>query len=314
MLIGIFKSNQKVVNVLTIVLTFALWIPSFFLDLETEFFHIISTHIKWLDILMAISLIAVQAIYLNFIVSEYKIVKDNSHLTSLMFLLFNSSALWLLHLNQIIISNTFILIAFHQLIKMYNLKNNYTILFNASFLIAIASLIYLPSIVYFALLWIALIYTTTPKWRDFIISLIGLIVPILYFIVYQLVFGNFSQFNISNYSVVVFDIHWSGLTFFQEFFFISFFVISLFAFVGLFSTINRSVVRTKKMLVIVLLMVIVSLGTLLLNSFDYIATFIIISIPMAILVANFFQNLKKTWLAEVLFLILLAGVIFSYFS
>ena len=130
--------------------------------------QLIAANLKWLGVVIAIFLIAGQSIYLNIIVNEYKLVKENSHVTSLMLLIFTSGSLLLLNFNQVIIANTFILIAFHQLLRLYNLKNSYAILFNAAFLIALASLIYLPSIVYFVLLWITLIYTTTPKWRDFI--------------------------------------------------------------------------------------------------------------------------------------------------
>ncbi|MBL4594085.1 MAG: hypothetical protein JKX68_09755 [Flavobacteriales bacterium] len=300
---------------LTITLTIVLWLPAFFMDLEIEFSHLVSTNIKWLDIVIAIFLIAAQSIYLNIIVGEYKLVKDNSHLTSLMFVLFNSCCLLLLNLNQVVIANTFVLIAFHQLLRMYNLKNNYAILFNASFLIALASLIYLPYIAYFFLLWLTLIYTATPKWRDFTISLIGLSIPLIYFITYKFVVNDLSEINFNNELITIFNVRWSEFTFFLKLFFIVFTVITLLSFMSLVSTLNRSGVRVKKMLVVVVgWMSVFGLTTLFMNQFDYLATFLIVSIPLAIVIANFFQNIKKTWLAEILFLCLLGGSILSYFS
>ena len=315
MLIGIFKSNQKLVNLLTVVLTIVLWIPAFFSDFKIEFLEEISSGLRWLDILIAIVLISGQAIYLNVIVGQYKLVTENSHLSSLMFVVLNSCFILLLSLSQLVIANTFVLIAFHQLLKMYNLKNNYAILFNASLLIALASLIYLPNILYFVLLWIALIYNTTPKWRDFIISLIGLSIPILYFASYKYVFSvGFVSYNIDDYFFNIYNVHWSDFSIFSKTFFCVLCLISIFSFITLFSLLNKSVVRVRKSLIVVVLMVIIGLSTLALNQFDYLATLLVVSIPLAIIFANFFQNFRKKWIAEVLFLILIGSIVGGYFS
>ena len=88
MLIRVFKSNQKLVNGLVFLLVFLLWLPAFFIQLEIVIPECITTNLKWLDISICILLIASQSVYLNIIVNEYKLLKENSHLTSLMFLIF----------------------------------------------------------------------------------------------------------------------------------------------------------------------------------------------------------------------------------
>jgi len=314
MLIKVFKSNHKLINILTVVLILILWIPAFFIDQELDFPQFFSTNIRWLDVLISIVIISGQSIYLNTIVWEYKLVKENSHLTSLMLLVLNAGCFLFLNLNQVVIANSFILIAFHQLLRMYNSKNTHAILFNSSFLIALASLIYLPNIVCFALLWITLIYTTTPKWRDFIISLIGLSIPIVYYLSYKFVFQNLGTLSISNYSYTIFDNQISWVSFYQKVFFIGLAIISLLAFISMIIILGKSMVRVRKMLVVVILMLLLNLGTIFLNKFDYLATFLMSSIPLAIILANFFQNIKKTWIGELLFFFLLIGIVLGYFS
>ena len=152
MLIGVFKSNQKIVNVLVMLLAIILWLPSFFIGEDLSSLSLISTKIKWLDTFISLFLVVGQAIYLNFIVNEFKLIQQNSHLTSLFLVVLNSSCLWLLDLNEVVIANTFLLIAFHQVLRLYDANSKLALLFNAGFLIAVASLIYLPNIFYFALL------------------------------------------------------------------------------------------------------------------------------------------------------------------
>jgi hypothetical protein len=314
MLVNIFKSNQKLVNILAVICTIILWTPTFFIDYEFEISTSFSTDIKWLDISICIFLISFQSIYLNYIVNEHKLVNNNSHLTSLMLLIFNSGCILFLNINQVIIANTFVIIAFHQLLKLYNSKKSFAILFNTSLLISIASIIYFPSATYFVLIWIVLIYTTTPKWRDFIISLIGFSIPITYFVTYKILFDDIDSLLFKEYFSPVFNIQFNQLSFLHQSFFFLFGLISLLAFIKLSSTIRNSVVRVRKMLIVVFLMLVIGMTTLLLNSFDFLATFLLISIPIAIITAIFFQNMKKLWIAELLFLCLISGVFLGYFS
>jgi hypothetical protein len=237
------------------------------MDLEETFLSTVSIGIKWLDISIAILIVTGQSIYLNVIVSQYKLLKENSHLTSLIFILLNSCFLLILNLNLIVIANTFILMTFHQILKMYNLKNSYALLFNASLLIALATLVYFPNILFFILLWIALIYNTTPNWRDFIISLLGLSIPLLYFATYKFVFSGTPSYNIDDYLINIYNVHWNGISFLSKIFFWILCLISVMSFVSLFSSLNKFVVKVRKSLIIVALMVIVGIGTLILNQF-----------------------------------------------
>ena len=76
MLVGIFKSNQKIINILIIVLVMILWAPSFWAKelINSDYnslFYILKdiNNIKWLRFLVVVFLICVQGMYLNFIVN-----------------------------------------------------------------------------------------------------------------------------------------------------------------------------------------------------------------------------------------------------
>ncbi|PCI94670.1 MAG: hypothetical protein COB15_13515 [Flavobacteriales bacterium] len=314
MLIRVFKSNQKVVNVLVMLLAIVLWLPSFFIGVDIDSLNLISTQIKWLDISIALFLIISQSIYLNFIVNEYKLIQQSSYLTSLFLVVLNSSCIWMLDLNQVVIANTFLLIAFHQILKLYDVKNSLALLFNSGFLVALASLIYFPSILYFGLVWIGLIYMTTPKIRGFIVSLIGFSVPLIYFFCYKFMLGSLSQIQISDYLLAIFNVEWSSISFLMKASWIVIAVIMLLSFMNLTTALNKGMVKTRKMFFVIVIMSLLSICTLFLNKGDYIATFIMLSIPLSIIVANFFQSINKKWLAELLFTCLFVGIVLSYFS
>ena len=312
MLIRLFKSNQKIINGATILFLIFLWIPAFFS--ETVSLGSAYTGLLWLDLLLMMCLVMCQSIYLNFIVSEYKLVKDNSHLTSLIYAILNSCFIWVFDLNAIVLSNTVVLLALHQLIRVYGTKNHFSILFSAGFLLGLAGLIYPPMFIYFILLWAFLVYTTTPSWRDFIVSFLGFCTPLVYFVVYEYVFRDLAGFSITDYFNPTFDVSWVSFTLMNQLFLSGLLLILGAAILNLFVTIRKSGVKTSRFLVMILLMFILGLGSLLLNQVDLLATFLVLSIPMSIILANLFQNMKKVWLAEMVFLYLLITLILGYFS
>lgn len=314
MLIKVFKSNQNLINGLVILLTIFLWLPSFFTPPENSLIAMVSTGFNWLDISIAILLIAAQAIYLNSIVNEYKLVENNTHLTSLIFVIFNSCFFSLFVLNQVVIANSFVLLGVHQLLRLYDNKSSYSLSFNAGFLLSIATVIYLPNAIFLCLLWIGLIYMISPSWRDLVITLLGFSVPVVYFISYHFIVGDLAVLELITHNSTVFSFEWDHLSVLHKLLLSLVVGILLMAFFRLSVTINSGGLRRHKMLKMIVLMSVFSLGSLLFNGLDYLATFVVLTIPSSIVVANLFQHMKKKWLAELLFTFLLGVMLLDYFS
>ena len=314
MFIKVFKSNEKLTNGLVILITLLLSIPSFFIQQNEDVMNFISTGYFWLDKSILILLISIQAVYLNVVANEYKLLENNTHLTALIFVVFNTSFLLLLNLNQVIIANTFVLLGVHQLLKLYDNKVSFSLSFNAGVLISIATVIYFPNGIFILLLWFGLIYLISPNWRDFLITIFGFCLPIIYVVSYNFVIDDSSFLELIPYNLCVFKIDSQVFSFFNNVLFLSIIGVILFAYLKLSIRINRGGLRRSKMLVILIFMSLFGLGTLFFNEFDYLATFVVLTIPVSVIVAIFFQNLKKKWLAELLFLILLVLIILNYFS
>ena len=314
MFIKVFKSNEKLTNGLVILITLLLSIPSFFIQQNEDVMNFISTGYFWLDKSILILLISIQAVYLNVVANEYKLLENNTHLTALIFVVFNTSFLLLLNLNQVIIANTVVLLGVHQLLKLYDNKVSFSLSFNAGVLISIATVIYFPNGIFILLLWFGLIYLISPNWRDFLITIFGFCLPIIYVASYNFVIDDSSFLELIPYNLCVFKIDSQVFSFFNNVLFLSIIGVILFAYLKLSIRINRGGLRRSKMLVILIFMSLFGLGTLFFNEFDYLATFVVLTIPVSVIVAIFFQNLKKKWLAELLFLILLVLIILNYFS
>ena len=318
MLVNIFKSNQKVISLFVILLSVLLWVPSFWIEQEQLInkdsipFYISN---KVLIFLISSLLIGAQGVYLNFIVNEFKLLKTQTHLPALFFVLLNVGISSLLTFTPLIVVNTLLLFVLHQGFLIYNQNKAFSLAFNIGFVIAVATLIYFPVIILFPLIWISLLYTKPSNFRELLIAVLGFMVPIAFYVAYYFVTDQLLK-------LITFD--WGGnrifyldmlqASYLRNSFFYVLYAVGVLA--GLFAvrTFSQHVVKVRKYLVILFLFLILSLATMLLNSSDAIASYILMTIPLTVFYAAYFISIKRKWLAELIFTVLIIALVVGYFS
>jgi|GEM_PF-2474061 len=323
MLVGFFKSNHKIIAIAIFFVTLMLWVPSFWNDTlinvpENALLADVKKlgEIKWLNFLVATLYLSMQAIYLNYIANRYRLIQTPSYIVALLFVVFNSASPSFLVFNPIFIVNTFLLVVLHQLFEVYNQEKVFSSSFNTGLLLSLAALTYSPTIIVFPLIWFALIYLKTSLWREFIISLFGFMVPILFYVTYcfftdqlmELIDKTiFSSAIFPGIGLLTGSILWNA-------YFYVLIIIGLLAGVNFLNYINRSVVKIKKLTIVVLVMFLLLLATIFINGYDFVAVYLMMTIPLAVIIANYFAEIKRQWLAELFFALLVAAIITSYFS
>ena len=320
MLIGIFKSNNKLINLLIVLLVATLWLPLFWSDTsiissDGSLFNVISgvKDFPILNFTLSVILIGVQGIYLNFIVNQFKLVKNNTHLVALFFVVLNGLSATFLVFNQLIIANIFVLFTLHQLLALYDVKNLHSLSFNIGLVIGVGSLFYAPLVVLFPLLWFVLIYTGTPQWRVFVISIFGLIVPFIFHTSYYFLIGEISiaaailSINQGVFTEVI-SIQQIPIYIYVVV------VLGFLSGIKLLATLGKSGVKVKKMKVSILVMILLFILTLFFKGKDIIAVLVFIAAPVSVFMADYFNEIKRVWFAELLFLLLIGAIVWSYFS
>lgn len=180
MVIRIFKTNQIIANIFIVVLAVLLLIPGYFspiapiviggVELNTENYSLFNFTIenRFVDVLLFSILIGFQGVFLNFIINREKLIKGNTHLVGLFYVVLNSGIPILFAVTPIIISNTLIITILWLFFKLYSLHNAKPLLFNIGFLLGISVLIYVPLFCLFPLIWIVLSYVRTPNLEIFL--------------------------------------------------------------------------------------------------------------------------------------------------
>ncbi len=307
MLVSIFKSNQRIVNVFTIVLITVLCFVALN-DKENDFFLWGN---RWIDIIFVVLLLGLQSVWLNRIVNRNKLIDKNSYLTSLFIVILNAITFAFQSFQLILVANIFLIAALDQLFKLYNLKVKISVVFNTSLLLGVATILYHPYVVYILFAWIVLIYISTPNWRDFMVSLLGFLLPIVYLLAYFYVFETIDSFSWANFSsnntLTIKQTSLSVLATIGG-------IMVIFSLFVLTQIMAKSIVRVRKLLWVVVLFVMFGVITYFINNNNVVSTLLTLSIPFAIIFAAFIDKLRKNWLAEIILLAILANIIWVYFS
>ncbi|MCK6648093.1 MAG: DUF6427 family protein [Bacteroidia bacterium] len=318
MFIRFFKSNNAIALVVLPIMAVIIWLfgmlnPQVLPVRHTmPLFELIGRGayaVPWLSVLLGYVLVVSQAFLLNYIVNENEVLKKQSYLPALFYMVFmsNNSAMLMFHPQQF--ANLFLLFAINKLLSSYRKDQAFSQAFDAGFLLSIASLFYFPYAVFFPVLGIAFILLRPFNWREWFISFLGVITPYSFVIVFY--FWN----DITDYL-------WYDKMFYPmvlerktaevaDSFYLMIgigWLLILFSFFKAFATIGAGSQRSKKGMSLFIWLFFISVLTIFPApelSTKYFSAF---AIPAAVFCANYFSEIKKEWIGEILFLILIASL------
>jgi hypothetical protein len=199
------------------------------------------------------------------------------------------------------------IVAFFYLLRSFDKTNGYVPIFNGAFLFSCIS-VFDPVFV-FALpfIWIILIIYSDNNYRNWIISLIAILLPYLIyfcfcFLVYDLSAVNAAFDNLINVPVIaLFD--WDKTCALPA----AEFLIAIVAFVAQIKSLRGDIVYRKKVSLFLATFVYFSLFEILFYAQGI--AHIVLPVIAAFLIGKYFHNIKKTWIAEILLWGMIVGTI-----
>ncbi|MCE9540661.1 MAG: DUF6427 family protein [Bacteroidetes bacterium] len=323
MLIRFFKNNNPSSFILLPLFALVLWIIGFFLAQNAAVtyhmplyqtitkplnnFHLIGT-------LIAFLLIISGAFLLNFIVNKYEILTKPSFLPALFYIVFMSMDIAMLTMHPFVFANIFIMLAIFKLVSSYQKDTAFSNAFDAGFLISLSTLFYFPSIVYIPILVIGFLLFRPFNWREWIISLLGIIGP--YIFVFSYYFLNDTLDNWQNITAFFPDLPEQQKQVIPGSFYFMIGIcvlILLFSFKKIFTGFYESSQRNKKGISLLVWLAVFASLSLFIAPQLYIQNFSALAIPASVFCANYFLKIKKQWWGELLFILLLSSIFIHHF-
>lgn len=320
MLVGFFKNNNPVSYIVLPLFALVLWAAAFFVSHEAwdrgmPFYNAV---ISWfsgsggVSAVIACLLMISEAFLLNFIVNENEILTKPSFLPALLYILFMSSDIAQLTLYPLLFANFFILLAIHKLVSSYRKDTAFPNSFDAGLLLSTATLFYFPCVVFFPLLYVGFVLFRPFNWREWVIALIGLVVP--YTFVFTYYFWNDMLSHLWDIKLFYPHPQRSHLATSEGFYVMlgAAFLLIFLSFGKLFTGFSEASQKNKKGIQLLMWLTALALLSMFLTPEITLRNFSVLAIPAAVFCSNYFLKMKRTPWGEVLFLMLLIAVVINH--
>jgi len=247
-----------------------------------------------------------QSVGLNNLIYEKDVIKKNNLVLAPVFLLLGTP--FISHVDEWIIS--FLLLFYlNILFSAYQKDKPFTESFNANFLLGTIGILYSKILLLFPLIIVVFLTFRNMSIRSVIISLMGLMMPFLFYWAYTFFFDVPFSFSLPVYSFVspsipvLNNLSYAEITWY---FLLAF--ILLFSFLELLFWLYKKSIRSRKSFLVILSYF------CLLMCIDVTDSYYLVLTPIAIIVANFFVYSKRGRFAEILFFLFILSSIYYRIS
>lgn len=308
-MLSLLKNNAIFSAFLIPILAIVMWWPSFIsppvipikhsMPLFEMFVQLLGNDLLFKSII-AFILVVIEGFYLNYLIDKNNLLSRKSFLPAFAFVMMMSGFKSVQQLHPIVCALLFVMLSLSKIAKTYRQDSALSNVFDASFLLSVASLFYFPITLLYPIVWVSLIVIRPFVWREWIVSLIGFVMPYVFTLTFYYWFNrvNFFVFDkiIFPASFNIYDVKEDSIWYLLACLFIL--VIGIW---GMFHTIFKSVFNTtfaRNMSVIMVWFLLLSAGIFFISPQANIIYTICTFIPFTYYLSATFIDLKKKWIAE----------------
>ena len=261
--------------------------------------------------LISFILLYTQAITLNALVNQHRLMQKPNYLTGMAYLLITSLfAEWNI-LSAPLIINSFIIWVWSRMSKLYNEPSPKTSLFNIGMAIGISSFFYFPVISFSALVVVGLLITRPFKLPEWVVALLGLASPFYFLAAYVYITDKWQGYHFPGVAVTFprfIESRWALAAIFIVLF------ISSTGFVYVQKNFRRQLVQARKSWNLIFLYLLIALFIPFINASHSFVYWILSAVPIAVIAGAGFLYPQKKGFPLILHWLMVAFVVaFSYF-
>lgn len=327
MLLRILKSNQAFHFILIPLMASLLWLPSLLKPETYPFFQgedmmPLYRPVAWLmaqsaflNSIMPLAMLVLLAFLIIRLNIQYAFIRIRTFLPASLLIFITSGLISLHAMHPVYFAVFFLLFAIDRIFDSYEKDNIHSNAFDASILISIGSLFYLPLLFFFPLVWIGiLVIHRQIKWRDFVLSILGLLPPWLFSFAGYFISNKFLDFLLVLEKNITSENGFLTGNIQLQIYLGLLVIITLLGSVFLLAQYDEKKISSRKFFQVFFFVFLISLILILVVPAVSQEIFIILSIPLSYLISNYLVFMKRKFWGEVLIYILVAGVIYLQFG
>jgi hypothetical protein len=241
--------------------------------------------------IFAVILLFIQAVMLNKMVNDHRLLQRPTYLTGMSYLLVTSVFSDWFVFSSALVANTFLIWVWSKLSSLHNQPSPKTSIFNIGLAISLAAFFYQPAIVFVLLFIIGMASTRPFRFNEWIIGVFGLLTPFYFFAVWLFLSGRWDSFVWPEYKVALPKFHQTPLAL------TAIILVATAMLIGIYfiqSNMRRQIVQTRKSWFLIYFYGIVAAFVPFINanSFD---GWMLVSVPAAVLLAAALFYPDRKW-------------------
>jgi hypothetical protein len=266
----------------------------FFYRILLNWLHPAGVNFPWIYPLLTYVMLFSQAIILNKVVSNQRLLHKTNYLTAMSYLLITSLFTEWNHLSASLIINSLLIWVFSELCKLHNSPHPKTILFNLGIITGLATFFYFPSIAFSLLIIVGLLITRPFKLPEWIMVVLGILSPYYFLASWLYLTNRWKAFHVPDIAVTVPSLNKSTWAYLAIVLIILALVVGAF-FIQL--NMRRQLVQTRKSWGLVFLYLVVALFIPFLNETDNFEYWILTAVPVSVITSAAFLYPERKWFA-----------------
>lgn len=307
-MVGIFKANKPTNHFVLFLYGLALKLPSFLYPVvpvaQEMDGYLYRLMLRWLEpfssgsslIYPSLSYLLVffQAVAINKLVAEHRLMQRPSYLPGMSYLLITSLfAEWEMFSAPIVV-NTLMVWALTQMCRLHSSTRPKTVLFNVGLAVGLASFFYFPTLSFFLLIFLGLFLTRPFRIAEWITAVLGGLVPYYFFAVWLYLTDRWGNYQLPGIHV--------SRPFFSDttLAYIALGLITFSVLVGIYfvqSNLRRQLVQTRKNWSLIFVYLLASFIIPFFNINDRLDYWALVAVPASIFAAASFLYPTRKWYA-----------------
>jgi hypothetical protein len=311
MLVNFFRSDRPVVIITLLMLGLIAWVFGFVYDFGQPInsIGVVQSFVKnineseGLSTGIALLLHLLVAALVNILCNRYSLVEKKYYVVAFSYLLITIGSMEGYLLSTNVLSNLLVAVMMFRLFQLPSTSRPKSAIFDASFLVGLMSIVAPANVFILSIVWGGIMMFRTLDIREWMISVLGFMLPILYLIVALYLFDSLyliEQWQLQVQVIKIMDAKYIILLGVALLF-----VPSLIVYIGSY---NHKTAVTRKMLNLVLfLFVVEGVSSIAFNNGAYVILSVLV--PVSIVIGTFVEQVKKVIIAEslVILFIVVAG-------
>jgi hypothetical protein len=327
MILRILKSSGPLNYLLFLVIGVLFWISSLRFPYSFAFFDgenkgilyspidKITSGFPFIQVLLSLIIVLFLAFLIQQINSRYALIKVKTKLPIALYIIIIGGFTTMHTLHPVFFGAIFLLVGIHSLFSVFNNANPQIDIFNAGLFLSIGTLFYFNLIMILPAFLIAVsILRRERKWREFLILIIGFIIPVLFALSYAFFTDQLNEVFLTFQKNIITPVNHFKTDYPLQGFLALLVFLTIIGSIKMMQQYDSKKVSTRKYYLILFIIFVFSMLSFILIPAASQEMLVIAVLPVTLLISNLFASIESGFWRELLFTLLLGTAIFMQFA